>query len=141
MRSRLVLGLWILALLFPAVALRKVSSAYRLAFDRVFDPEWVHVVMHLLLYAGLGILLVAAFRLGSSWRTWLALAAVALLIGSAQEILQWLSLGETRSLGWMVQLSGFDLVVDALGISLGMGAGLRLRKLTRAPKHCTRRLG
>jgi hypothetical protein len=129
MRSRLVLVLWIAGILFPLVGLRRISMAYDQAFDAIFRQEWVHILMHILLYTVLGLLLIAILKLPLNRNTVLKLTAAAFIIGVLQESLQWLTTSDTPSQARMIQLSGFDLGVDLAGVFLGLALALWSQKL------------
>jgi len=60
MRVRICLSLWLLGIMFPLAWLRSYSSAYRRSFDALFGAEWIHVMMHMALYAGLAVLALLA---------------------------------------------------------------------------------
>ena len=117
LRSRrwlwLILALWLAGMLFPTALPGKSSPAYRAVFNAVFHPQWVHVVMHLVLFAGLSLLLVILFRLPLGWRTAGLLLGAAALVGVGQEILQAFSQGFLYIWG-----AAFDLGVDLLGAGL-----------------------
>ncbi len=130
MRSRWVLALWLLGILFPLVGLRHFSGIYRRAFDAVFGQEWVHIVMHVLLYAGLGFLWMVVLKLPYQRRTFVMLVVATLGVGVIQETLQWLAAGTQASLATMLQYSGFDLLVDLAGASLGVMTAWQSRKLS-----------
>ena len=120
-RKVLVLLVWLLCMLFPMAWLGRFSLAYRRLFDTLFGPEWMHIVMHLILFAGLAILWLVIFK-PRSLRAILLLVGVVLLVGSLQEIFQMIS-GGTRQ-GYLpaaVRFSAFDLLVDLTGAFLGLG--------------------
>ena len=126
MRARLALLAWLLGLLFPLAWLGRFSNTYRRVFDAVFGPEWVHVVMHAALYAGLAILLASTLKLPNDRRAVLLICGLTLCVGLAQEGLQAFSQGLRPD---MVVLgrSAFDLGVDVLGALLGLSALSALR--------------
>ena len=121
MRTRLGLILWLVGLIFPLGWLGHFSATYRRAFDAMFGPEWVHVVMHAGLYFVLGILLAHAIRLSMDWRGVLLVTAIILGVGIIQEFLQLFSQGG-HPLERIAQLrAGFDLGVDLASGLLGLG--------------------
>ncbi len=110
---RLWLLLWIIGILFPMAWLRQ-NPAFRRAFDAVFSPDWMHVIMHAALYTGLAILLFIVFRWKPGWRTLGFTLLAALAVGIVQEGLQSISQGY-----WPWWGIGFDLVVDMTGGAAG----------------------
>lgn len=111
-----ILVLWLCATLFPLNWLRRQSALARHYFDAAFSAEWVHVVLHLLLYAGLVILIINTFNLPLTRRTALILVGIILAVATVQELFQLLS--KTRSWNWW---DSFDLLVDLLGGAIGWG--------------------
>ncbi len=117
MRARIGLSILLLGILFPLEWLRSYSSVYRRAFDGLFGAEWVHVLMHLALYAGLVMLVLGVARRPANRKTFFLILALTLGVGVVQEGLQILSRGEW----WHPALSAslFDLGIDLLGATLG----------------------
>ncbi|MDH5605868.1 MAG: hypothetical protein OEY93_03175 [Anaerolineae bacterium] len=109
----LLLGL-VMLIVFPLNFLRLFSPALRQAFDHVFDPEWVHIVGHLGLYAALVVLLRILFHLPAKPLTVALIAGVILILGGTQEYLQLIFKG--RPFG---PADLFDLQVDLAGGALG----------------------
>lgn len=116
MKRKLLLSAWVLAILFPLNWLRRQSPLLRRFFDAAFSAEWVHVLMHMLLYAVLVILLVYTFHLTPTFRTALILIGSILLIGIVQEAFQLI----VKSRPWNCWDS-FDLLVDLVGGAIGYG--------------------
>jgi len=116
MKRKLLLSIWVLAMLFPLNWLRRQSLLLRRFFDAAFSAEWVHVLMHMLLYAVLVMLLVRTFHLPHSIRTALILIGTILLIGIVQEAFQLI----VKSRPWNCWDS-FDLLVDLVGGAIGYG--------------------
>ena len=109
-----ILILWIAAMIFPLNWLRRESAFVRQNFDAAFQAEWVHIVLHLILYAGLVVLLMWVLRLPPTTRSALVVLAILLGVALAQEFLQ-LQV-KARPFGgpeW------FDLGVDLVGGVLG----------------------
>lgn len=102
-------------MLFPLAWLGRFSPAYQRIFDALFTPDWVHVVMHLLLFVGLIILLALVFRPVLNSRRALALLCVVLLAGLFQELFQAWSSGVFYLPGVL-----FDLGVDLSGGLIGL---------------------
>jgi hypothetical protein len=113
--------LWLLGMLFPLAWLSRFSLAYRQVFNAIFGLEWMHVLMHLILFAGLCILMTVVFKLRPGWRTASILAGAVLLAGITQEALQIFSQGvNPAGLTTGLGRSGFDLMVDLSGGLLGL---------------------
>ncbi|MFZ5919070.1 MAG: VanZ family protein [Chloroflexota bacterium] len=133
MRSKLILLGWIIGILFPFGWLARYSDVYRRAFDTVFGPLWVHIVMHAMLYAVLVYLLAGLLlRAGSPTirRHPLSLALVlVLVIALGQESFQLFYLGRLPGADeWL------DIGVDLAGGLLGLVAfRLRGRRIARQP--------
>jgi hypothetical protein len=118
-RKNLLLIAWLAGILFPVSWLRLVWPGFRAPFDAVFAPEWMHILSHLVLFAGLGALLAVIFNWNSS--RLLRAAVVILAAGVLQEILQALSSGN------LLRYALFDLGVDLVGGLAGLGAAWLLR--------------
>jgi uncharacterized membrane protein YesL len=133
MRLRLGLLFWTLGILFPMSWLGRFSSTYRRLFDAIFGPGWMHVLMHLALFAGLGALLVIASKAGLTRRAALAAVGLILVVAVLQEGFQALSQG-TLSQGVsfeqaeILKRAAFDVVVDLAGGLVGLSLALRLRR-------------
>lgn len=115
MRSRFWTLIWILGILFPMAFLGRVWPAFGRLFDALFAPNWVHVLMHGLLYAVLAFLLVGWIS-PVTLTNGLKLIGLVLLVGLLHESLQLLSAGVWP--GWEPEL--FDLGVDLAGALLGL---------------------
>lgn len=124
-----LLLLWLLGILFPMAWLGNFSSDYRQIFNAIFAPEWMHWLMHAVLYAGLAILLVVVFGLRLNRGTVLLVLGVVLLVGSIQEGMQLFS--AVQMMGWN---SAFDLGVDLIGAGIGLGVVWGIRKVSGARK-------
>ena len=118
MRFRLWLAVLILVLLFPAASLGRFSVVYGRAFIMVFGPEWVHIVLHIILYAGLSALLVHVLRLRG--RNTLFVLLIILAVGISQETIQALSQGLALLGRATLTNATFDLFVDLVGGLLGL---------------------
>jgi VanZ family protein len=123
MRSRLWVILWVLGILFPMAYLGRVWPAYGRLFDAVFKPAWMHVVMHALLYAVLGLLLAQWIKPDLPRRV-AAVLGIVFLVGCLQEATQLVSAGIWPALG----PEAFDLGVDLSGACLGLLLSRRLSK-------------
>ena len=101
-------------MIFPLNWLRQESVIVRRNFDSAFQAEWVHVVAHLALFAGLVILVLLALRLPQNIKTAALVTAFLLAVAVLQEVLQLQVKG--RAFGgpeW------FDLGVDLVGGLVG----------------------
>lgn len=124
-----LLFLWLLGILFPMAWLGKFSARYQQIFNAIFAPEWMHWIMHAVLYAGLTVLFVLVFDLPLIGRKVLIVPGVVLLVGIIQESLQLFS--GVQVVSWN---SGFDLGVDLIGAVVGLGVVWGIRKTSRAGK-------
>ncbi len=114
---RTLILLWLIGILFPMAFLGSLWPAFGKVFNAVFAPGWMHILMHGLLYAGLGFLLAVWIRPISA-KYLLALAGVIFLVGCLHEALQLLTAGIWP--GLLPEL--YDLLVDVSGAALGIGA-------------------
>jgi VanZ family protein len=130
MRRRGWLIFWILAIIFPVAALGRFSLPFRKAFDTIFAPTWMHVLMHAWLFAGLGMILMLTFHLPLSPRTGAVTLGVALGVGLLQEGFQSFSQG-FFSLGGTI----FDLGVDLAG---GLAGLMLMGWMRRSPGRTER---
>jgi VanZ family protein len=101
---------WILAIVFPTAALGRYSPTFRQAFDTIFAPNWMHVLMHAVLYAGLCALLILPFRLPFSARSMAVILGVVFGVGMLQEGFQAFNQGT-----FSLEASLTDLMVDLTG--------------------------
>jgi hypothetical protein len=120
MRLRLALFLWALGILFPLAWLGRFSTAYRQVFDTIFGPGWMHVLMHLALFAGLGMLLLAALKPSLDRWALLKVGLALLLVGALQEGFQTLSQGASLASAVVLRNAAFDLGVDLTGGLAGL---------------------
>lgn len=114
MKRKLFLFAWLFAMVFPLNWLRQEVGFIRRRFDPLFAAEWIHVVAHLVLFAGLVLLLWFVFNFPFNSRTAFMIGGLILLVGVIQEILQLQVKG--RGFGWP---EVFDLNVDLNGAALG----------------------
>lgn len=115
---RTLILLWIIGILFPMAFLGKLWPSFGSVFEAIFEPNWMHILMHGLLYAILGFLLTLWLK-PVSIKAVLLLLGLSLLVGLLHEGLQLL----TAHLwpGLLPEL--FDLGVDLAGAALGIGIG------------------
>ncbi|MDH5505806.1 MAG: VanZ family protein [Anaerolineae bacterium] len=116
MKRYLILLLWLFGLLFPLGWLRGHSAGFRRWFDALFGAQWVHIVMHAALFAGLVIILALVFEVALNAKTASLLLLAVLLVGVLQEYFQTASAG--RPFGGP---EIFDLKIDLWGGLLGLG--------------------
>jgi hypothetical protein len=128
MRSRIWLVLWIAGILFPMEFLARVWPAFGKIFNPIFAPDWVHIVMHTLLYTGL-VFLLAQVISPISAKAILVLIGMGALVGCLQESLQLLSARAWP--GWPPEI--LDLSVDLMGA----GIGICLSRLWMLSKRAT----
>ncbi len=122
MKRNLFLVFWIVGILMPMAWLVRPSPvAYRI-FNTLFSPAWMHILMHSLLFAVLGALLMQRLSGTPARRIGLTLTLV-LAAAILQEGFQLLS---RQSVLHPDNL--FDIGVDMLGGLLGVLAVLTVRK-------------
>ena len=115
-----ILILWLVGMIFPVNWLRRVSPTFRQHYDPLVPLEWVHIVMHTLLFVVLTLLLIYVFQLPLNRRTVLIVLGTLLAVGIFQEILQLQT--KNRPFMWY---EVYDLAVDLAAGVLGLGlAGL-----------------
>ena len=115
MCKRLILGIWLVGTVFPAIWLRQFSNTYRRIFDHIFAHEWVHILMHMAIYAVLGIMLMLVFRLPSNSKGLLQVVLLILVAGVLQEAFQAASQGMPLFQDKILSAAAFDWVVDLSG--------------------------
>ena len=119
-----ILLFWLVGTIFPINWLRRVSPAFRQYYDPLVPLEWVHIVMHTLLFMILALLLIYVFQLPLNRRTVLIVLGTLLVVGVFQEILQLQT--KNRPFMWY---EVYDLAVDLAAGVLGLGlAGLIWRR-------------
>jgi hypothetical protein len=122
MRRPAILLLWIAGMLFPMAWLTRFSAIYSRLFERVFNPLWVHVLMHAFLFAVLAYLLIRQ-RAGHAvaarrWRTAVLALGLVLAMAVAQEGIQLLY--KARPVGADEVLDiGIDLAGGVFGMLVG----------------------
>jgi hypothetical protein len=119
-----LLTFWFFGILFPMAWLGNFSTGYRQVFNSIFAPEWMHWLMHAVLFAGLVTLVVLVFNLQLKFHTVLLLLWMVLFVGMAQEGTQLLS--QRQIFRWN---SLFDLAVDLFGGVIGLGIIWGIRKV------------
>ena len=125
MRRRIFLLIWTLGILFPLPWMVRYFPEFQQDFYAVFSREWVHVVVHLLMYAGFAILSLYVFDLKPVLKVLGWLLLIALGIGVVQEIIQQI----TSNIPYLRWNSLFDLGVNLVGTLLGFGATVGFRNL------------
>ena len=123
MKRHLFLILWTVGILTPmAWLVRPSPMAFRL-FNTLFSPAWMHIVMHILLFAVLGLLLMQrlhgtlARRIGFT----LALVLAAAILQEGFQLLSRQAVLHPDNL--------FDIGVDMLGGVLGLLLALGFSKI------------
>ncbi|MEA3350482.1 MAG: hypothetical protein U9Q82_07675 [Chloroflexota bacterium] len=114
MRRYFWLSLWLIGILFPMAWLGRLSARYQQVFDAIFTPGWVHVSMHLVLYAGLMILLATVLDRSITRQTLIRYLFGVLVVGFLQEGFQLFS--AVQVFGWNTI---FDLGIDLIGALIG----------------------
>ena len=94
-------------------------------FNALFSREWVHVVIHLLLYAGFAILILYVFYLKPILKVLGWVLLITLGVGIVQEIFQQI----TSNIPYLRWNSLLDLGVNLVGALLGFGAAAGFRRL------------
>jgi Na+-transporting NADH:ubiquinone oxidoreductase subunit NqrD len=94
------------------------SPVYRRVIDPNMAPEWLHVLVHIMLYAGLVLLFLGAFRFPSYKKALPVVIGMVLIVGVVQEVTQSLSMGTIPLRGIMFDL-GVDLTGGVLGLVIG----------------------
>lgn len=126
MRLRWLLWFWLFGILFPVAMFRQFWPAFRRHFDAIFYPDWVHVLMHIILFAGFTLLVSWNYRLVLSPVSTAGVLLAVLVVGILQEALQSLS----QDIFWLPGVL-FDLGVDLIGGLLGLAIWRLLeRKIT-----------
>jgi VanZ family protein len=106
---------WILAIIFPTAVLGRFSPQFQKYFNKIFAPNWMHILMHAALFAGLVVLLMLTFRRSFLTRTLVVSLSVVFGVGLLQEGFQAFCQGYF-SLGGSIS----DLAVDLAGGLLGL---------------------
>lgn len=115
MRLRWFLLLWLFGILFPVAMFRQFWPAFRRHFDAIFYPDWMHILMHIILFAGFTLLLAWNKRMALSLANTAGVLVAALAVGIVQEALQaW-----SQQLYWLPGVL-FDLGIDLIGGILGL---------------------
>ena len=125
MRRRIFLFIWTLGILFPLPWMVRYFPGFQQQFNAAYSREWVHVVVHLLLYAGFSILILYVFDLKPGLKVLGWVLVTVLVVGVVQEIIQQITLN-IPNLRWNSLL---DLGVDLGGALLGFGAAAGFRIL------------
>lgn len=133
---RILLAIILLGILFPVAWIRDLSWEARTQFDALFSPEWVHWLMHTVLFAGLVLLLPISYRRPLRLVDALWLLGAILLTGVLQEIFQILQKGFLYLAGAVFDL-GVDLGGGLVGLALAqcMARGREFFHQRKAFKH------
>lgn len=133
MRSWITIALWVLGILFPLGWLGSIYPASEDLIDWLMEPEWLHIVMHIIIFAGLVILVLAKQRRDGKAVSFLGLVLIILAVGGLQELFQYLTQDYWVPPLRALRRSAFDLMVDLAGGMIGMGIFLNL--LDRGGPH------
>ena len=131
MRARIGLLLWLIGIMFPMAWIGHFSPAYQQAFNTIFGAEWMHVLMHALLFATLVIILVYIFRPALKIRTVLVISLLVLGVGFLQEGFQFVSQDNLAIQAIMTRHILFDLSVDLVGGFLALAVLWTIKKRFR----------
>ena len=96
-------------------------------FMEIFDPEWTHIAVHLMLYSVLAGLLSYLFQ--NKVRLRIFIPAIVILVGILQETMQIITLDRTP--GWA---EIFDLGTDLVGALIGCLLFWGISKLVKRSK-------
>ncbi len=122
---------WVIGIILPLDAiLRRYWPPAHDFFERIFEPEWVHVVSHALLFGILAILLAALLERISPTRQALLILLAVLIFAAGQEGFQLVTrhrLPDLREL--------FDLMVDLVSAALGWFLYHRIKPRRVTPVH------
>jgi hypothetical protein len=116
MLKRILLILWIALAIFPLVGLGWLYPGLLARLNTMFQSNASHVIMHAGIFAGLVIILLAAFKLKPDRRGMVVAILAVLVVAALQEGLQALSQGFLPLMGAL-----YDLGVDMLGGAVGYG--------------------
>ena len=125
-RSSFWILLWLVGILFPMAFLGRLWPAFGKVFAAAFARDWTHILMHGLLYAVLGFLLLSQVRTLTR-RNNLIVLSILMTVGLVHEGIQILAAGSWP--GWTEEAK--DLLVDLLGGSAGMGLALLYARTRR----------
>jgi glycopeptide antibiotics resistance protein len=114
--KRILLILWVAVSVFPVVGLGWLYPGFLRRFNDIFHSHAAHVLLHAALFAGLVILLLAAFDMKLDRRAVAVSFLAILVVAGLQELLQALSQGFFPFWGAL-----YDLGTDFLGGALGFG--------------------
>jgi hypothetical protein len=127
MRKRIFLLLWITGILFPIAWIRRFSNRFQGYYEVLFSREWVHIIMHIVLFAGLALLILTVSDLSLTRKGLGLILLITLAVGITQEIFQQIS-GHIPDWRWNSLL---DLGVDLSGATLGFGVAVFYQKVRR----------
>lgn len=124
--------LWLIGILFPMAWFGNHSAEYKRIFDAAFSPEWMHWVMHAILYAGLAVLVMVVLDRSVTISSLGLILVITLVVGGLQE--GWQILAGVQILRWNTL---FDLGIDSLGAIIGFGGFALIYSLrTKSRAYC-----
>jgi len=112
---------WIIGILFPVAFIGRFWPSFGHVFDTVFSPGWMHILMHMFLFAGLSFLVGQWLRPVSNIKI-AQIVGIALLVGCLQEGIQISTYPAWP--GW--EAEALDLLVDLFGAALGIFIAKRM---------------
>jgi hypothetical protein len=119
MGKRFILLLWLLGILLPVAWIVQSWLPAQTAFNWLFGPLWMHIVMHAWLFAVLAYLVaqMLGHRLGAGRYRWALCGALSLVLLAAlgQEAIQL----AYKARAWCPD-EALDLTVDLAGCGLGL---------------------
>lgn len=113
-RWRILLLIWITGILLPIAWLSQQWAPAARLFNQWTEPEWVHIVMHLFLYAVMTWILCSLSPLKPGWQKGFLILVLIFGIALLQESFQVLMLG--------MRIGTFELLdfgIDIAGVALG----------------------
>jgi hypothetical protein len=122
---RIIILLWVIGILFPMAFLGKLWPAFGIFFNSIFASNWMHILMHGLLYAMLGFLLTTLVGPSTPKAIPLLLGSC-LLVGVLHEGMQLWAAQMWPGLGPEL----FDLGVDLIGSAAGIGLARSIQRRT-----------
>ncbi len=120
-RLKLLLLIWITGILLPIAWLSQQWAPAARLFNQWTEPEWVHIVMHLFLYAVMTWILCSLSPLRPGWQKGFLILALIFCIALLQESFQVLMLGMRISTAELFDF-GIDIAGGVLGYSLWAAA-------------------
>jgi hypothetical protein len=118
-----IILIWLLAMLFPLAGFMKLWPVSDHWFSVLTGFEALHITMHLLIYAGLMVLILMWAHWRITPRTVIGLLLLTVAVGFVQESIQAWAAGYPALTG----AEYFDILVDLIGASFGLLFSTRLK--------------